>query len=1197
MARIELIITGDNTGAVNALRGLANVVINVNNTINNVNNGVNNFNNQINNFGNGLRGARSSSDGFMASLARLTIVGAGVIATLNAVKDAAERMFAPGYNFVKSMEQNELGMAGIIKSMTLMNGQAVPFANALGISSDMMKKLNQDALRTAATTEELVTTFRAILAPGIGAGMTLDQIRQITVSGANAIKSIMPGNSEMQRQMVQEIRDLVQGGIQAASSTLATSLGITDADITRAKNSSEGLFKFLMDRLKGFDEAAEKFPDTLTGKQDMLKEVWVQAGAAFVNEFEKPIKDGLTFLIGLIGEIDTKTGSLKINPGILSTIDDVKKGLQNIKDLVDDLSPVTDSVFDPATKSAKTLYGVLKDLGVIFLDLARIQENINAPIMKFFWEELNREIESIKWFTNEVRYLLDLLGKKLGIKKETDNKPQGMADFRQQEDTNTLPPVQTTTLDGDLTSKFPNRKQQVARAQEALKLAEAQIKADTEMAKAQIKADAARLESLHQQGTLISEADYATKKAALDYKLLQVDQESLQRILEVVNGTMYEDDKTQRERQGSLNEQIKVATAALERFGATLTDVETAASTVSGEGNTWSREVGGVNIEGLKDNAKSAIAMLGAWFQKETGKQMTVSSGLRDWGGHVSGTKFDVVDDAVSRDLEDNKNGIRDRMIAYAQSIGLQVLDEYADPSERATAGHLDFNAKDFTATFVAQAKAKFEPILTKSGLEYQKDILALFAQADEIAKQLAEARGDISSRQKAELAAKYDEQITKFTLNGMDNLAKMTQELKDSQFAKLDFSQAQKKLEIANEEMVTVQIDLLNNMAAGTKSAAQVSDEYTKHYNDKTQAILAELQRQLAAAGDDRELANKIRAAIRGISDKLSEFFDAVIQRIDAELQNEISMINADRSLTSMQKSDAIDAVTRQKAAERADEQEKHARELREKDRADGKNDNAAAIADLETAAELNRRLAETPTLLDKVHQSSKQAFEDGLLTFLTDGITQCNSLGEAFRNLANSVLQSIQKIYAEAVTKNIMSLLGLGATAGAPTFTLPTQTVSAFAEGGSMVDSGLVRGPGTATSDSMLAWVDNVKKFIRVGNGEWVIRGEAAKKYGHTFMDRLNRGLVPPGILKAYATGGSLTDRSVAGSSIPGPQDLAASLVNNNSTSIPLKIVNINDPNEVGRYLQSRNGEKVMVNFMKNNAGMVRQILNIQG
>lgn len=86
--------------------------------------------------------------------------------------------------------------------------------------------------------------------------------------------------------------------------------------------------------------------------------------------------------------------------------------------------------------------------------------------------------------------------------------------------------------------------------------------------------------------------------------------------------------------------------------------------------------------------------------------------------------------------------------------------------------------------------------------------------------------------------------------------------------------------------------------------------------------------------------------------------------------------------------------------------------------------------------------------------------------------------SLGEAFRSLASTILQEIQRVYAEALTKNIMGMLfptvGAGArpTIGGKVVQGPLKPDGTFAEGGSVIED-QIHGPGTGVSDSILAWL----------------------------------------------------------------------------------------------------------------------------
>lgn len=238
------------------------------------------------------------------------------IAGFEALTTAIHNTIGAVGTFYTSMETNQVGMAGILSSMTTLKGNALDFNTAMGISGSIMKKLNDEALRTAATSEELVNTFRALLGPGLGAGMDVDQIIQLTATGVNAVKSLGLDGT----QLVQELRDLVQGGIQPASSTLATALGLTDKDIEAAKSSSQGLFNFLMERLEGFRQASEYTQNTFKGKFDQIKE-GLTRGAA---EGFEPIFEAVKAQMGEIGNyllpVDETTKQIQINPQFINDL-------------------------------------------------------------------------------------------------------------------------------------------------------------------------------------------------------------------------------------------------------------------------------------------------------------------------------------------------------------------------------------------------------------------------------------------------------------------------------------------------------------------------------------------------------------------------------------------------------------------------------------------------------------------------------------------------------------------------------------------------------------------------------------------------------------------------------------------------------------------------------------------------------------
>ena len=250
-----------------------------------------------------------------------------------------QSIVSPGWQFAQQMETEQVGMSGILSSMTKLNDKSLDWNTAMGISKSIIADLNIEAAKTSATSEELVTTFRALLGPGLGAGMNIDEIKQFTVTGVNAVKSMgLDG-----RQLVQELRDLVQGGIQASSSTLATALGLTDSDVKAAKQSSEGLFKFLMNRIEGFKGASLETGNTLKGMFDQVKEGYTLAQAAGMESLQNVAKSILMDVRKVLF-----TDDFQLKPEIILAWkefgDDVVKLWEGIKNVASALAPVVEVI-------------------------------------------------------------------------------------------------------------------------------------------------------------------------------------------------------------------------------------------------------------------------------------------------------------------------------------------------------------------------------------------------------------------------------------------------------------------------------------------------------------------------------------------------------------------------------------------------------------------------------------------------------------------------------------------------------------------------------------------------------------------------------------------------------------------------------------------------------------------------------------
>lgn len=341
----------------------------------------------------GLNRAKRSIDGIDSSsralgpaFASAAGQAAGLVTALTGLyglADMSAELIKRPFEFAKGMETNSLGIAGILQSMTELNGKQLEWNQAMSISQGILHDLNDAALRTAATSEDLVEAFRALLGPGLAAGMDIDQLKEFTTVGVNAVKSLgLPRN-----QIVQELRDLVQGGIRPQSSTLAVALGLTDADIAAAKASSEGLFDFLMKRMKGFERLSLETPKTMAGLMDQISEGYTRSAATGTEELYNYYKETL----GKVANLFLDQKSFELNPDAVSSMAAFSEHVVNAAKGIGVVGEVAGNVAVPAVKTLGTGLAFVADnipliaggialwkFGTIATDIYQVTANTNG---------------------------------------------------------------------------------------------------------------------------------------------------------------------------------------------------------------------------------------------------------------------------------------------------------------------------------------------------------------------------------------------------------------------------------------------------------------------------------------------------------------------------------------------------------------------------------------------------------------------------------------------------------------------------------------------------------------------------------------------------------------------------------------------------------------------------------------------------
>lgn len=257
------------------------------------------------------------------------------------VTAAFNSMIVGAIQFNSQLERNRVGMAGLIAASGQVldaQGKRIPIEQQLTAAQDLsivqMRELRKDAIKTVATFEDLSEALSQAIAPGIGAGLDLATIREITVS----ISQAAAGLGVAQNQLSEEIRALFQGTITPRNTRIATALGITNEDIRRAKELGQ-LGTFLKNRFDAISKSGAQLANTFAGQVNAAQDAFKQLVAETSKPLFEQLKAGLRdFNQQIFVDLDKNP---VINEDALKVFNQlfigIAQGVRNIRAAFDDL--------------------------------------------------------------------------------------------------------------------------------------------------------------------------------------------------------------------------------------------------------------------------------------------------------------------------------------------------------------------------------------------------------------------------------------------------------------------------------------------------------------------------------------------------------------------------------------------------------------------------------------------------------------------------------------------------------------------------------------------------------------------------------------------------------------------------------------------------------------------------------------------
>jgi hypothetical protein len=1067
-----------------------------------------------------------------------------------------ENVFGAGIKFNAEMENTKLGIAGILASMGKIDGNAITMNDALQLSQNTMEQLSIAALTTTSTTSELVAAYQALLAPGLRAKMNMQEILDLTVAGTNAVKALgLP-----KQQVIQELRDLVAGGITSASSTLATSLGLKDKDIEAAKNSADGLYKFLMDKLKGFAQMGEMTNSTWTGIisniQDGLERVM---GRGFTTLFDNMKAEMLELQKLFFNVTKDENGKMNVtlNEDTVMAFESVAWYVQdiyhNLKLMVTDNLPAIEAF----GKSVLTLFKSIYDnIGLISAALMLMFLNTSSPlvIITAIATALGKLPELIDFIANHIETLT--------IAYTTWSLVSSGAVGG------------AITLLGRLVLGLTATTGSVAALETAFVGATAATTVFGTTAVTEAAAAGTGIAAVSAETTILGEsfALLSTRITTLFTAMQTV-------ALEVI---------------ASITTALRVGLYAA--FDAILVMISTMGRAFLGLEAGGVASFGAISFAALGTLGIIGAVVYGIWqlvdalrAARNTAMQVRNEAAndagtgqIPDFGNEGGGEESET-DDYNKHELMRNYRFVEkkkdyDREQLTAKSSRLTVDPPSEKPSKSAAAA-ADKAARE-------ERQRAMQEIDT--ALKLEKDKIKATLEAND---------------------ANFADNLISIEEYYRDKVA-LTKQGLEAEKSALE-QKAAVETDASNLEKLNGQIDVLNQQISTESYATKILRDKTKAYKDLNKELETYNQSILTGEGNEVEAAlSKYDAEHKNILDKLNaevSGYGRIAESGQQLTDEQVKQLNLDKRILDFIKQQRDYTALEAKAAKELNAEKlkqsnielnitkrklendaAHKRGLIddvkyneeaykiENDAANAMKDNLnfylaaqesrkAAIngnekldptTKLQQLADIDKEIADYKTQilslekpLDYIHQTIKDDLVDGLKDGITDLIMQTKTVSESFRSMATSILNSIAKIAAQrwssSIANALMSVFG-GSSSGISG--LSSGKISMLSEARGYSSGGETDGEGTETSDSIPALLSR-KEFI--------FRAWAAKNIGLDNLNFMNKyGRLPP--LK-FAAGGSVGSSS--GSSSVGA-----------GTSVGITSLKINVINESGTPVQAK-------------------------
>jgi hypothetical protein len=331
--------------------------------------------------GEAVAGISTASIGATAALGAVAVAGLSLIGIVTIGKQIVDVLIEIGTAGIAAnagFEQVKIGIASVVASVGKLSQNGVELKGidalnaALPLAQKQLEALRVDALNTALSFEEISKGFLQAVGPGLAAGLNLDQIRKSVVD----ISQLVGPLTGQTQQLGQELRAIFSGDINQ-DSQVAKALQITREQVKAAKEA--GTFaEFLNEKLKVASATGAIMAQTFEAAKSNLKEAGTVLAAQVSEGLFTSLKSKINELLPQV--FNTAGGKVNIAPAFSGLADTLTAifdrvgaiaervitfiidGIKGISAFLSANQPVIDSILEATQIIGEQIVGIVLDL-------------------------------------------------------------------------------------------------------------------------------------------------------------------------------------------------------------------------------------------------------------------------------------------------------------------------------------------------------------------------------------------------------------------------------------------------------------------------------------------------------------------------------------------------------------------------------------------------------------------------------------------------------------------------------------------------------------------------------------------------------------------------------------------------------------------------------------------------------------------